>query len=252
MNNIEEILKAIWIGLVVALFLLKTCRALQATELCNECLTLLNNLALVVEEQFTKSFYRDISEIIFNAYYAIFGYPRAKRYARKLIDMFHDAGILTIELGNIYHRQSRFVEAQELYDKAVNIMKTINHKRQQAVACGNLGAVFCSLCEYQKAKHYSEQTLAISMEIGDREGEAAAYRNLGNVFYSLCEYQKAKEYHEKALAITIEIGDRKGESIHYGNLGNVFSSFVNIRRLKNMSRKYLPSEEKLVTEMEKQ
>ena len=86
MNNIEEILKAIWIGLVVDLFLLKTCRGLQATELCNECLILLNNLALVVEYQSTKSFYRDINKIIFNAYYAISGYTHAKIYARKLLD----------------------------------------------------------------------------------------------------------------------------------------------------------------------
>ena len=86
MNNIEEILNTIWIGLVVALFLLKTGRGLQVTWLCNECLILLNNLAPVVEDQFTKSFYPDISNIIFNAYYAVLGYTNAKRYARKLLD----------------------------------------------------------------------------------------------------------------------------------------------------------------------
>ena len=36
---------------------------------------------------------------IFNTYYAISGYTNAARYTSRLIDMFHNAGILMIELG---------------------------------------------------------------------------------------------------------------------------------------------------------
>ena len=41
MNNAAEILKSVQIGLDVCIFLLNTDRGLQATELCNECITLL-------------------------------------------------------------------------------------------------------------------------------------------------------------------------------------------------------------------
>ena len=245
MHNIEEILKAIWIGLVVALFLLKTGRGLQATELCNECLILLNNLALGIEDQFSKSFYRDINEIIFNAYYAIYGYTHAKRYTRKLLAMFHDAGIVTIKLGNVYQRQSRFVEAKEFYESAINIMKTISDQREESVANANLGNVCYSLGEYGKAKEYLEKALAMTKEIGDRNGEARAYGNLGSVFDSLGEYGKAKEYLEKALAMTKEIGDINGEATAYGNLGSVFYSLGEYRKAKEYLEKALAMTKKI-------
>ena len=44
MNNIEEIMEAIFIALVVATFLLNTGRVLNAIELCKESLVLQNNV----------------------------------------------------------------------------------------------------------------------------------------------------------------------------------------------------------------
>ena len=44
MTNAAEILKSVQIGLNVVIFLLNTDRGLQATELCNECVILLQNL----------------------------------------------------------------------------------------------------------------------------------------------------------------------------------------------------------------
>ena len=239
MNNIEEILITIWISLLVAIFLFNTGRGLKATELCNECLILLNNLTLGVEDQFKEFFYRDIYEVIFNAFYVITGFTNAERYARKLLDMFHYAGILTIKLGEKHQTQSRFLEAKTLYENAANIMETIRHRREESVAYGNLGNVFHSLGEYQKAKEYHEKALAIRIQIGDRKGEGTCYGNLGVVFRSLGEYQQAKEYHEKALAIAIEIGDREGEGTSYGNLGTVFCSLSEYQQAKKYYEKAL-------------
>jgi len=46
MNDIEEIIQAIYIGVVVAMFLYMTGRVEKAIELCRESLVLLNNKAL--------------------------------------------------------------------------------------------------------------------------------------------------------------------------------------------------------------
>ena len=239
MNNIADIIENIEIGLGVAIFLLNTGRGLPATELCNECMILLNNIPLGIEDQFNKSIYSDIYDIIFNTYYIIYGYPNAEIYARKLIDMFHDAGILTKKLGVKYQRQSRYVEAKELYESAVNIIKTLSHKSEEVLLNGMLGVVFLSLGEYQKAKEYHEKALAISIEIGDKKGEERSYGNLGAVFYSLGEYQKAKEYQDKAIAVSIEIGDRNGEGTSYGNLGAAFCSLGIYRKAHEYHEKAL-------------
>ena len=271
MSEAAEILQSVKIGLNVVIFLLNTDRGLQATELCNECGILLQNLG--------SGSHLDISDVLFNAYNAISGYTDAERHAVPLLKTFHLAWGLITELGWKCYAQSRFVEAKQLFKGELTIMKTIGDKRQEVMAygrlglvcsrlrefqkakeyhekalaiaieigdregegimCGSLGVVFDSLGEYQKAKEYHEKALAVAIETGDRKEERTTYADLGHVFYSLCEYQKAKEYLEKALAVTIEIGDRKGEGAIYGNLGNVFYSLSEYQKAKEYYEKAL-------------
>ena len=226
----HEILEKIKIGINVVIFLLRTDRGIQASEVCGECLILLNNLNCGIDDL-------DVNEVIFNAYYAISGYTNAARYTSRLIGMLHNAGILMIELGEKYQEKSRFAEAKKLFERAVAIMKTIGYKRKEAVANEHLVAVFRSLGEYQKAKEYCEKALAIATEIGDKNGEGTFYGNLGGVFHSLSEYQKAKEYYEKALATATEIGDRKGEEESYRQLGTVFKSLGEYQKAKEYHEK---------------
>ena len=94
MNNTQGILKTIWIGLNVAKYLLKTGRVLQATELYDEILILLHNLDVTN--------HLNITEVIFNAYYPISGYANAARYTKKILEMFHEAVILTMRLAAKY------------------------------------------------------------------------------------------------------------------------------------------------------
>ena len=231
MSDAAEILKSVQIGLNVVIFLLNTDRGLQATELCNECVILLQNLY--------SGSHLDISDVLFNAYYAISGYTDAERHTNKILGTFIHAGILTRELGEKNVAQSRFPEAKQLYEGALNIWKTIGHKREEVAVHLRLGCVCAKLSEYQKAKEYYEKALAIAIEIGDRNGEGTRHGNLGNVFHSLGEYEKAKEYYEKALAIAIEIGNRNGEGTTYRNLGTVFHSLGEYQRAKEYYEKAL-------------
>ncbi|CAH3130031.1 unnamed protein product [Pocillopora meandrina] len=232
MSDAAQILKSVQIGLNVVIFLLNTDRGLQATELCNECVILLQNL--------DSGGHLDISDVLFNAYYAISGYRDAERRAMKLLDTFNHAWELIYYLGVIYQAQSRFVEAKQLFKAALTIMKTIGHKIKQVPAYVGLVFVCTSLREYQKAKEYFEKVLATVIEISDRRAEGLIYGKLGRVFHSLSEYQKAKEYHAKALAIAIEIGDRGEEGTTYNNLGCVFHSLGEFQKAKEYLEKALP------------
>ena len=87
MNNAAEILKSVQIGLDVCIFLLNTDRGLQATELCNECTTLLQNLDTGIQ--------LNISDVIFHTYYTIFA-------NRKLLETLINVGVLTTQLGDKY------------------------------------------------------------------------------------------------------------------------------------------------------
>ena len=60
MNNVDEVIQVISIGLILAGFLLNTCRFLKSIELCEECLLILKDKAGTIDEKLTQSCYKKI------------------------------------------------------------------------------------------------------------------------------------------------------------------------------------------------
>ena len=230
MNNIDDILEAIFIGVVVATFLLNTGRAQKATEVLKECLIFLDDKVLRTEGESSNLLHISVYRTIFRAYCLIPNHTKAQIYGRKLLNICRERGKkdeelnVTETLANIYQQQYKYLEARELYQKAINITKEIGNRKKEANIAGKAGIISYYLGDYEKAKEYLEKALAIKIQIGDKQGEASSYGNLGTVFKSTGQYDKAIEYLEKALAITIQIGDKQGEASSYGNLGTVFQS----------------------------
>ena len=199
MNNIEDILQVICIGLAVATFLLNTGRGLKAIEVCQECLISLNNEVLKTEGELFNFINICIDQIIFRAYCLIPDYAKALILGRELLEIYHKCrkkdkeGNLTIALAKICEEQYRYVEARGLYEKAIKTMKEIGDKENEAYTTEKFGITSYYLGDYDKAQEYLEKALAIRLQISDKEGEAADYGNLGTVFKSLGEYEKAKE-----------------------------------------------------------
>ena len=228
MDNITQVRNTIYIGLHVAIFLLKTGRALQAIKLCQECLiSLVNNKPRFEEDQFTN-FLRAFYVVVLRAYWKVCDYTNAERYVTELLDMYHDSGdtdkcgLLSLALADIYPKQNRLVEAKEHYERA--IVKATGDRKLKANAYINLGIAFCKLGKYQKTIEYIEIALPISKEIGDREKQAACYSILGCVFNGLGKCRKANELFQKAHRIRMEIGGRTGEADYYRNQARLFSS----------------------------
>ncbi|KAL9986273.1 hypothetical protein ACROYT_G000390 [Oculina patagonica] len=247
MNDIEEVLLALFIGLVVATFLLKTGRTLKAIEICKECLFFQNNekaLTIIIEigDRVTEAtcygnlgaVFRSLSENV-----------KAKEYHEKALAIRIEIGDREGEatgygnLRSVFQSLGEYDKAKEHHKKALAIRLQIGDKVGEASSYGNLGTVFSYLGEYDIAKEHLEKALAIRITIGDKAGEATNYGNLGTVFFSLAEYDKAKGYLEKSLAIGMEIGDRAGEAVAYGNLGTVFHSLGDFRRAKENIEKAL-------------
>ena len=227
MNNTDEIIWIVWIGTLVASFLLNTSRVLQATELYQECLILLNNTA---QEQAVEVAHGWINTMLFQVYRLLNHHTSAINCGRKVLDFLRSFGLraeegkLTFQLAELHEHQSKYKQAEELYKKALSIMIETGDRTGETACYGNLGIVYHSLGEYAKAEINLNNALVIQRQLGNKEGEAACYGNLGSVFQSLGEYGKAEEYQMQALAITKEIGYTEGEASCYGNLGRVFQS----------------------------
>ena len=85
MNNIEEIIQAFFIGLLAATFLLNTCRALKAIDLCKENLLLLDSMEPSITKRIGQTLHRPIYEIMFLGYRGIRDNTNTITYGRKLL-----------------------------------------------------------------------------------------------------------------------------------------------------------------------
>ena len=151
MDNIEGVLntvQVVLIGMTIANFLLNTGRLSPAIELCKECLNLLNSQALDKDGQITHS-------ILVKRIYTIMATAKEK-YVRELLLLYQDSddtfqlGRLNLLLATTLHTQTKFVEAREFYERAINIMKTNDDKRGKAICFRNLATLLYSLGEYDK------------------------------------------------------------------------------------------------------
>ena len=224
MNNVEEVIQAISIGLIVAGFLLSTSRFLKAIELCKECLFILGNRAGIKDQKLSKSFYKMIYFTMWKASCLISDDTNAIKYAENILQIYRESGErleerkLSIGIAEMYFNRSKYQQAKQLYEKALLISKEIGDRNGETTSYLNLGAVCATVGEYKKAREYLEKSLTMQKEIGDRNEEATCYANLGTVYLSVGKYEKAREHLEKSLAMQKEIGDRNGEAVCYGNL----------------------------------
>ena len=113
MNDLDDVIPAICIALLVATFLLNTGRALRATKICKECFIFLNTKALGKEKELVNVFTIAIYQRIFKAYYLLPDYTNAIKYGRELLGICRECGEkakegkLTIALADIYERQRK-------------------------------------------------------------------------------------------------------------------------------------------------
>ncbi|XP_078353870.1 tetratricopeptide repeat protein 28-like [Oculina patagonica] len=245
MDNIVEIIQTIFIGFIVAIFLINTCRVPKAIELCKECLFILDNTPLIKKEKKFKFLYKKIYWTMLLAYGRINDYTNVIKYANKILPIIREFGdrfqefTVSQTLATSYLRQSKYKEAKEHGEKALPISTEIGGKNGKAFCYEVLGEVHQSVGEYEKAKEYHMKALAIRKEIGHRNGEASCYGNLGRVYEFVGEYEKAKDYHERALAMKKEIGDRDGEAHEYVKLGIVFECVGEYHKAKEYHEKAL-------------
>ena len=244
MNNTDEFIQVISIGLIVASFLLYTSRVPRAIELCQECFYLLTNTG-GIDENITRVYYKVIYSKLLQAYSLLRDYKNMIKYASNLVRIHHECGErqkecwLSIILAEMHLNRRKYAEAKELCEKALHISTAV---------CGGNGDVYCYEIlgrvheltgEYEKARKYHEKALAIQKEIRNRNGEASCYQNLGIVFKSIGKYKEAREYHEKALVINEEIGERDREASCYSNLGALYQSVGKYEKAKEHLEKSL-------------
>ena len=124
MDSIEEALSAIFIGLVVAEFLCKTGRVLQAIEVYREYLIILHSQVLAIDGSLANTMFRAFYMKIIFAYVYIKDYTSTEKYLGKLFlyldcNDTSEKGWLHLFLAAILQVQSKFMKAWKFYESAI-------------------------------------------------------------------------------------------------------------------------------------
>ena len=169
----------------------------------------------------------------------LFGSRQTRRLAQAALTEAHQTEADQLrERGNQQYQDSKFREALQSYQSALEIYREISEvygasealRTTEGEALLGIGNAYKDLGDYAQALEYYQQALAATREIGDVYGVSEALRstkgkilnNIGIVYEKQGNYAQAIEYYQQSLAIKREIGDRLGEAITLGNIGIIY------------------------------
>lgn len=118
-------------------------------------------------------------------------------------------------LGINYTMLSNNLKANELFDKALNIYKTLNYKDGISEQLGNLGIVSMNQSNFTAALDYYQQSLKIDDTDSNR---ARQYGNIGLVYTNLKDYDRALKYNIRSLKIREKLGNKDRISRQLSNI----------------------------------
>ena len=125
------------------------------------------------------------------------------------------------QLGNVALEQRKWQQAEEYYQKALEIKIEFKDRYRQASTYGQLGIVAREQRKWQQAEEYYQKALVIYVEFKDRYEQGHTYFQLGIVAQEQRKWQQAEEYYQKSLEILIEFKDRYRQAGIYNHLGIV-------------------------------
>ena len=103
MKNMDKVLQAISIGIIVASFLFNTNRFLKSIEICKECLAILKRKAGIKDDKLTIPLYKVVYMAMSNAYRAINDNTNAIKFTEKTLQIYRESREKLLEYKLSFH-----------------------------------------------------------------------------------------------------------------------------------------------------
>lgn len=130
-------------------------------------------------------------------------------------------------------------EAQRLYERALEVYRSIPDRRSEAVILGSLAALAHDQGRMRVAEEQNEQALAIHREVGDRRAEAIVLANIASLAREHGRMEEALDRYEAAIAIHREVGDRRSLGVTVFNLANLHGEQGRLETAMNLAEQAL-------------
>src|SRR5690606_29559692 len=109
-------------------------------------------------------------------------------------------------IGRVQLHTGHHAEARENFEGALELARSIDHRRYEAEARTLLGEVAGLQARYQAASEHFQAALAIDRDLGDRFNTGVKLAHLGITYTAIGLYRRAQRYLRKALELHEAIG----------------------------------------------
>ena len=244
MENAEEILQALFLGISLASVLLQTCRYGKALEVFTECLEFLKKHDSSLEAETFKRLsalvYCRLSHIYFHIGDSKNGFEKREK-ANALYPQMggsQSSAEFLAKPGDEHvsktHDSPNNEEDQEIHEDPLSA-RNYGDKIKEADELDRLSHLALSRFEYSEARRLLERLAELWGELGDREEEKTALFRLGELYKSLDAYDQAQTYFEKVLLMAEEDEDTYMQGAVFGKLGalcNLHGDYVKAKSLR--------------------
>jgi tetratricopeptide (TPR) repeat protein len=125
------------------------------------------------------------------------------------------------QLGYVAQEQRQWAQAEQYYQRALQIYIDFNDRSAQARTYHQLGCVAQAQRQWAQAEAYYQQALQIKIDFNDRYAQASTYHQLGMVAQEQRQWAQAEAYYQQTLQIYIDFNDRYAQASTYHQLGRV-------------------------------
>jgi tetratricopeptide (TPR) repeat protein len=148
-------------------------------------------------------------------------------YRRELVELLppEETGEVLIELGELLRLTARWVDAEQAFQRALEVARSTNDSRVEAQAIRGLGSVLPFAAGNGRSLEQAVEHLrTAAMRFGqlkDRAGLAKTLERLAWTLWGLGDYDGALETSDRQLALATEDDDQVGRSTALENMGVV-------------------------------
>jgi len=132
-------------------------------------------------------------------------------------------------MGNVYRLLSDFPRSLDCYLRALKVYERTGDESKQGIALGNIGLIYEDMGDYKKALDHLEKEQAIHARLGDKYNESRVSILIGGVYGYMEQYQKALEKYRAGLKFGKETGDKYIVALCTGDMGTIYSDLGDYR-----------------------
>ncbi|QQQ77474.1 tetratricopeptide repeat protein [Saccharothrix sp. 6-C] len=125
-------------------------------------------------------------------------------------------------LGVVYQRLGRYLEAQDHLTRAITVLRQAGSPLVEALALADLGHVHMLLGRQDEALACDSAALRLFEEVGDRTGQGQVLNNMGLVLDRLGRHEESVEHMQRALALFRKANDRPRIGYVLNDIGVAF------------------------------